>query len=99
MFEWMTELHIWYCKTHGLIDMTIPSWNIWLSPTAEAGRHELVIPVMINDLEKPYQYLQVVAEMKSPKIWFDPLAIVMTPVPLMTEVTAELTVLAAQYNK
>jgi len=58
-----------------------------------------VIPILINDVEKPYQYLQVIAEMKAPKIWFDPLALVMTPVPLMTEVSSEFMVLAAQYTK
>ncbi|XP_021363645.1 cilia- and flagella-associated protein 47-like isoform X2 [Mizuhopecten yessoensis] len=71
---------------------------ILFCPT-EPCRHELVIPILINDSEKPYQYLQVIAEMKSPKLWFDPLAIVMTPVPLMTEVSTEFTVLAGQYSK
>ncbi|XP_052708553.1 cilia and flagella-associated protein 47-like isoform X1 [Crassostrea angulata] len=64
------------------------------------GKHECVIPIYINDdTQKPYQYLQVVGEMKSPRIWFDPLAIVMTPVPLLTEVCTEFTVLASQYTK
>lgn len=59
-----------------------------------------MIPIYINDIEdKPYQYLQVIGEMKAPKVWFDPLAIVMTPVPLLTEVTTEFTVLASQYTK
>ncbi|KAK3096977.1 hypothetical protein FSP39_005325 [Pinctada imbricata] len=66
----------------------------------EPGKHECLIPIILNDnIGKPYQYLQIIAEMKSPKIWFDPLAIVMTPVPLLTEVATEFTILAAQYTE
>ncbi|XP_071134806.1 cilia- and flagella-associated protein 47-like isoform X3 [Mytilus edulis] len=65
----------------------------------EPGVHEILVPVLVNDEEKPYQYIQIYAEMKSPRLWFDPLAIVLTPVPLLTEVSSEFTVLAAQYFK
>lgn len=59
----------------------------------------MLIPILLNNEEKPYQYIQIYAEMKSPRLWFDPLAIVLTPVPLMTEVSSEFTILAAQYFK
>ncbi|XP_053397416.1 cilia- and flagella-associated protein 47-like isoform X4 [Mercenaria mercenaria] len=65
----------------------------------EPGRYEVLLPVILNDnYEKPYQYLQVVAELKAPKLWFDPLAIVLTPVPLLTEVSSEFTMFAAQFR-
>ena len=68
---------------------------------AEApGKYEGLFPVILNDnYDKPYQYLHVVAELKAPKLWFDPLAIVLTPVPLATEVSSEFTLFAAQFKK
>ncbi|KAL5010428.1 hypothetical protein ScPMuIL_012733 [Solemya velum] len=66
----------------------------------EGGKYECLIPIIIDDnFEKPYQYLHVIAELKAPKMWFDPLAIVMTPVPLATEVSNEFMLLATQYTK
>lgn len=68
--------------------------------TEEPGRYEVLLPVILNDdYEKPYQYLQVVAELKAPKLWFDPLAIVLTPVPLVTDVSSEFTLFAAQFRE
>ncbi|KAL4233464.1 hypothetical protein ACF0H5_008145 [Mactra antiquata] len=65
----------------------------------EPGRYEVLIPVILNgNYEKPYQYLQVCAELKAPKLWFDPLAIVLTPVPLLTEVSSDFTMFAAQFR-
>ena len=65
----------------------------------EPGRYEALFPIILNDnYEKPYQYLQVTAELKAPKLWFDPLAIVLTPVPLTTEVSTEFTLHAAQFK-
>ena len=55
--------------------------------------------VLNDNYEKPYQYLQVVAELKAPKLWFDPLGIVLTPVPLATEVSSEFTLFASQFKE
>ena len=58
------------------------------------------LPLVINDeWDKPYQYLTLVGELKSPKLWFDPLAIVLTPVPLDTDISAEFHVMAANYTR
>lgn len=66
----------------------------------EPGRYECLLPVILNgNYDKPYQYLHIIAELKAPKLWFDPLAIVLTPVPLSTEVSAEFTLFAAQFRK
>ncbi|XP_052240686.1 cilia- and flagella-associated protein 47-like isoform X3 [Dreissena polymorpha] len=64
------------------------------------GRYESLYKIILNEnFEKPYQYLQVIAEYKAPRLWFDPLAIVLTPVPLLTEVSAEFTLFAAQFRE
>ncbi|XP_052808119.1 cilia- and flagella-associated protein 47-like isoform X2 [Mya arenaria] len=64
------------------------------------GKYEGLFKVILNEqFDKPYQYLQVAAEYKAPRLWFDPLAIVLTPVPLLTEVSAEFTLFAAQFTE
>ncbi|KAL3884217.1 hypothetical protein ACJMK2_030436, partial [Sinanodonta woodiana] len=63
------------------------------------GKYEVILPILLNDSEKPYQYLHLVGELKSPKLWFDPLAIVMSPVPLKTDISAEFTIFAAQFKE
>ena len=64
------------------------------------GKFEGLFPVILNDnYEKPYQYLHVIAELKAPKLWFDPLAIVLTPVPLATDVSSEFTLFASQFKQ
>ncbi|CAH1800026.1 unnamed protein product [Owenia fusiformis] len=66
----------------------------------EPGHYEAKIPVVLNDeFHKPYQFLKLVGELKAPRIWFDPLAIVMTPVPLDTEVSVKFHLMAANYEK
>ena len=58
------------------------------------------MPVILDDdYKRPYQYIHLVGYLKAPVIWFDPLAIVLTPVPLDTEVSTEFTLLAANYTK
>ncbi|XP_035825915.1 cilia- and flagella-associated protein 47 [Aplysia californica] len=65
-----------------------------------SGRYQAVIPVVINsEWDKPFQFLEIYGELKAPEIWFDPHSIVLTPVPLMTEVSAEFTLLASHYRK
>ncbi|KAK3775916.1 hypothetical protein RRG08_017206 [Elysia crispata] len=65
-----------------------------------AGQYECCIPVVINsDWDKPFQFLEIFGELKAPEIWFDPRTIVLTPVPLHTEVSADFTLLASHYRK
>lgn len=72
-------------------------FNIFIE---EAGKYECVVPVVINGhYNKPYQYLQLVAELKSPSMSFDPRNIILTPVPLATEISASFIILAAQYRQ
>ncbi|XP_055954756.1 cilia and flagella-associated protein 47 [Patella vulgata] len=64
------------------------------------GRYEAVVPIIVNEeWTKPYQYLQVMGELKAPKIWFDPPSLCLTPVPLLTEISGEFNLLASQYKK
>jgi len=68
--------------------------------TEVPGKYEGLYKIILDEnFEKPYQYLQVIAEYKAPKLWFDPLAIVLTPVPLVTDVCAEFTIFAAQFRE
>ena len=52
-----------------------------------------------NEFDKPYMYITLVGILKSPRLWFDPMAIVLTPVPLETEMTANFQILAANYSR
>ncbi|XP_064627283.1 cilia- and flagella-associated protein 47-like isoform X2 [Lineus longissimus] len=64
------------------------------------GTYYSKVPVIINDMyTNPYVYLELTGYLKAPKIWFDPLAIVLTPVPLCTTVSAEFNILTANYSK
>ena len=68
--------------------------------SVQPGHYEVTVPVMLDgDMEHPYQYLHIVGYLKAPVIWFDPLAIVLTPVPLDTEVSTKFTLLASNYTK
>jgi len=74
--------------------------NLYSPISEEPGQYDALLKVILNgNFDKPYQYLQVLAEYKAPKLWFDPLAIVLTPVPLLTEVSAEFTLFAAQFTQ
>ena len=65
----------------------------------KAGHYEVTVPVYINDEEKrAYQHITLCGELKSPMVWFDPLAIVLTPVPLGTDVSVDFSILAATYQ-
>ncbi|CAG5120335.1 unnamed protein product, partial [Candidula unifasciata] len=67
---------------------------------ATACKYQIVIPVGINsNWNKPFQFLELVGEMKAPTIWFEPANIVLTPVPLLTETSAEFTLFALHYKK
>ena len=64
------------------------------------GHYEASIPIVLDDdFEHPYQYLKIEGELKTARVWFDPLAIVLTPVPLETEIGTEFQILAANYTK
>ncbi|XP_013416633.1 cilia- and flagella-associated protein 47 isoform X1 [Lingula anatina] len=65
----------------------------------KAGKYEIQVPIIINDEEKPYSFLELSGELKSPRVWFDPLALVLTPVPLTTDVSAEFKIFATDYNR
>ncbi len=64
------------------------------------GQYEVTVPIILNEqFEKPYMFLTLLAELKHARLWFDPMAIVLTPVPLQTEVVVEFQILAANYTK
>ena len=64
------------------------------------GHFEAMVPMVLNDeWDTPYQLLTLVGELTSPRLWFDPLAIVLTPVPLDTAVSAEFQVMASNYTR
>ena len=66
----------------------------------QPGRYEVSVPIVLDDqFDKPYQYLTLTGLLKAPTLWFDPLAIVLTPVPLDTEVCADFKIHAADYSK
>ncbi|XP_048239518.1 cilia and flagella-associated protein 47-like isoform X3 [Haliotis rufescens] len=66
---------------------------------AQPGKFECLVPVVLDELwDKPYQYLHILGELKAPRVWFDPLAICLTPVPLTTEVSCEFNILGSQYR-
>ena len=66
----------------------------------EPGEYNAKIPVILGqDKEHPYQYLHLKGILKSPQLEFDPLAIVLTPVPLSTKVAADFTINAAGFKK
>ncbi|KAH9504693.1 Cilia- and flagella-associated protein 47 [Bulinus truncatus] len=64
------------------------------------GQYRVTVPVVINsDWAKPFQFLEIYGELKSPTIWFDPPRILLTPVPLLTETSMEFTIMASNYRK
>ena len=63
------------------------------------GYYNVTLPIVLeNNFEEPYQYITLAGELKAPRLWFDPLAVVLTAVPLDTDVTAEITILAENYS-
>ena len=69
-----------------------------LSAAEQPGFYEVTLPIIIDDdYQRPYQYLKLSAELLSPRLAFDPLAIVLTPVPLDTDVSADFQILATSY--
>ena len=68
--------------------------------SVQPGHYQVTVPVIINDqFDRPYQYIHLTGYLKAPMLWFDPLAIVMTPVPLETEVSTDFIIMAANYTK
>ncbi|XP_077977423.1 cilia- and flagella-associated protein 47-like [Glandiceps talaboti] len=64
------------------------------------GCYETKVPIILDDeQDKIYRYLHLIGELKAPRLRFDPLAIVLTPVPLCTEVSADFTVHASGFRK
>ena len=68
--------------------------------SGDSGKWECVIPIVVNgDWARPYQYLQVFAELSAPTVWFLPPAVGLTPAPLKTEVSFQFTILCSQYKE
>lgn len=66
----------------------------------KSGIYEVSLPVVLNDdFEHPYQHITLKGELKSPQLWFDPLALILTPVPLQMDIATEFRILAANYAK
>ncbi|XP_078698604.1 cilia- and flagella-associated protein 47-like isoform X8 [Branchiostoma floridae x Branchiostoma belcheri] len=64
------------------------------------GQFYAKVPIILNGKrELPYQYLQLRGNMRSPRVTFDPLQVVLMPVPLATEVSAEFSIVASAYTK
>jgi hypothetical protein len=58
------------------------------------------VPIILNEeFDKPYQYINLLGELKCAHVWFDPLAIVLTHVPLEMEISAEFLLMATDYMK
>ena len=66
--------------------------------SGKPGKYVVVMPVILNDNEeRPYQHLRVRGELQQSRLWFDPLAIVLTPVPLQTAISIDFQILASSY--
>ncbi|XP_033635373.1 cilia- and flagella-associated protein 47-like isoform X1 [Asterias rubens] len=66
----------------------------------EPGEFHAKVPIILNDdTSRPYLHLHLFGILKSPQLTFDPLAIVLTPVPLATKVSADFTIQAAGFRK
>ncbi|XP_041462969.1 cilia- and flagella-associated protein 47-like isoform X1 [Lytechinus variegatus] len=66
----------------------------------EPGEFQAKIPIILDGAtDRPYQYINLHGILKSPQLTFDPLAIVLTPVPLSTKVSADFTIRAAGFRK
>ena len=71
-----------------------------LISTEEPGEFHAKVPIILNDdTSRPYLHLHLFGILKSPQLTFDPLAIVLTPVPLATKVSADFTIQAAGFRK
>ncbi|XP_033113331.1 cilia- and flagella-associated protein 47-like isoform X2 [Anneissia japonica] len=78
-------------ETYGLGVMFCP---------VEAGEYKADVPLILNgNKDQPYQHLKIHGTLKSPRLTFDPIAIVLTPVPLATEVSANFTIQAAGFRQ
>jgi hypothetical protein len=67
---------------------------------AKPGIYEVALPVVVDDeFERPYQMITLKGELKASQLWFDPLAVVLTPVPLHIELTSDFQILASNYAK
>ncbi|XP_022089961.1 cilia- and flagella-associated protein 47-like isoform X2 [Acanthaster planci] len=66
----------------------------------EPGEFHAKVPIILNEDEsRPYLHINLYGVLKSPQLTFDPLAIVLTPVPLATKVSADFTIQAAGFRK
>ncbi|PIK38176.1 hypothetical protein BSL78_24987 [Apostichopus japonicus] len=64
------------------------------------GEYSAKVPIILNgNIERPYQYLHLYGILHAPKLTFDPLAIVMTPVPLSTSTSTDLTMYAHGFTR
>ncbi len=63
------------------------------------GHFEVELPIVIDkEFDKPYQMLHLGGELRQPQIWFDPLALVLNPVPLGVDMNGEVTIMAKHYQ-
>ena len=64
------------------------------------GFYNVSVPIVLDDeFDTPYQYISLSGELQAQRMWFDPLAVVLTPVPLDTEISADFQIMAANYDK
>lgn len=75
-------------------------YQVSVSVSVKPGKYESSVPVILNDdYEHPYVHFTLNGELQAARLWFDPLAVVLTPVPLETEVVQEFQILASNYTK
>ena len=75
-------------------------YTTFLFLSVKPGKYESSVPVILNgDYEHPYVYFTLSGELQAARLWFDPLAVVLTPVPLETEVVQEFQILTSNYTK
>ena len=55
--------------------------------------------ILNGNYEHPYAHMTLSGELQAARLWFDPLAVVLTPVPLETETVQEFHILASNYTK
>ncbi|XP_078495986.1 cilia- and flagella-associated protein 47 isoform X1 [Ciona intestinalis] len=92
----------WYPqdKVSGVIEPQLSTILTVIFCPKNVGSYVYNIPVILNgNKAKPYRHIYLNALLQAPTITFDPLALVLTPVPLSTAVYAEFNIIACGYNK
>ncbi len=66
--------------------------------SARPGYYESSVPLVLNeDYERPYCKLSLTGDLQAPRIWFNPPALVLTPVPLNIHAVQQVHVFASNY--